>query len=479
MKAFKYFIFMGSLLFAVIYAVDWVSAQSNESRTAALYRTPDGQIAKRVIINSVPADFVQAAESRDASAAVAPTKLLPVPFSDWSFGTAPTAASMIAGYHDRNGYANIYTGPTNGGVFPITTETLDDEWGYWQDSSGQWIQLNPLSATKNGLDGRTTAGHVDDYWESENTPTPETIDYQDPWLQNNWTEHTKADAVGDFMYSNQWEHGYENKDGATAFWLWDDILECDDFEDWAIRDSNPGWLVDGALGLRNFYESRGYKVTDCYTQGTDNMEIDPENNPGKLYTEGFSFEAYTTEIDAGYPVLLHLGGWHIVVGTGYNDSVTPPVVFYNDVWSYETQQMEWNGFYDDDTQIIGVSVVHLQPHPKNDEIGGAEEITNLNIGTPIEQEVSSASHNPNDPPVSNCGIGAGDATVWYKYTHNAASTAVSFSTADSDYATFIAVWVQGDAGLEPIACNVGGSNPSSVAFIVNNGETFYIEIGIP
>lgn len=316
---------------------------------------------------------------------------------------------------------------------------------------------------------------MDDYWESEGTGT---TGYQDPWQQNNWTEHTHADAVGDFMYSNQWEHGYENKDGETAFWLWDELLLCDDFEDWAIKDSNPGWLVDGALGLRNFYKSRGYKVTDCYTQGTDNMETDP----GVFYTDGFSFDDYKAEINAGYPVLLHLGGWHFVVGTGYNDSVSPPKVFYNDVWSYETQQMDWDGLYDDDTKIIGVSVVHLQPHPDNDERDSGNplyELTNLDIGTPIEQDVSSASHNPSDPPVSNCGIGAGDATVWYTYTHNDDTTAVSFNTEGTDYDTFIAVWVNGVDGLEPIACNVGGSNPSSVAFIVNSGETFYIEIGIP
>jgi len=43
-----------------------------------------------------------------------------VPATTWCFGCGPTSGQMLAGYYDRNGYANIYTGPANDGVFPLT-----------------------------------------------------------------------------------------------------------------------------------------------------------------------------------------------------------------------------------------------------------------------------------------------------------------------------------------------------------------------
>lgn len=56
-----------------------------------------------------------------------------VPALIWSYGCAPTSASMYFGYYDRNGYPNIYTGPTNGGVFPITNAV----WGSSSEGYGQ------------------------------------------------------------------------------------------------------------------------------------------------------------------------------------------------------------------------------------------------------------------------------------------------------------------------------------------------------
>ena len=92
-----------------------------------------------------------------------------VPALDWSYGCSATSAGMYFGYYDRNGYPNLYTGPTNGGVFPLTNAV----WG-----NGE----NPLSASHKGIDGRTTKGHVDDYYYSYSS----TID---PYY-GNWAEHS-------------------------------------------------------------------------------------------------------------------------------------------------------------------------------------------------------------------------------------------------------------------------------------------------
>jgi hypothetical protein len=66
---------------------------------------------------------------------------------------------MIAGYYDRTGYSNIYTGPTNGGVTPL----VDTGWPTWADSADTYPN-NPLIASHNGIDGRTIKGSIDDYW---------------------------------------------------------------------------------------------------------------------------------------------------------------------------------------------------------------------------------------------------------------------------------------------------------------------------
>ena len=48
-----------------------------------------------------------------------------VPALSWSFGCSATSAAMMFGHYDNSGYPNMYAGPTNGGVFPMTNES----WG--------------------------------------------------------------------------------------------------------------------------------------------------------------------------------------------------------------------------------------------------------------------------------------------------------------------------------------------------------------
>jgi len=43
-----------------------------------------------------------------------------VPTSSWTYGCSNTAAGMLFGYYDRVGYGNMYTGPANNGLAPLT-----------------------------------------------------------------------------------------------------------------------------------------------------------------------------------------------------------------------------------------------------------------------------------------------------------------------------------------------------------------------
>jgi hypothetical protein len=100
---------------------------------------------------------------------------------------------------------------------------------------------------------------------------------------------------------------------------------------------------DGTYGRKLFYEARGYTVTDCYSQKTDNT-----------ITGGFSYAQYKAEIDAGRPVMINLAG-HTIVGVGYND---PSTVYIHDTWDYSDHSMTWGGSYSG-MQMLSVSIVNL------------------------------------------------------------------------------------------------------------------------
>jgi YD repeat-containing protein len=242
-------------------------------------------------------------------------------------GIAAGISTLIAGYYDRLGWSNIYTGPTNGGVMPLDNSS----WPTWSDGFATYPSC-PLIASKNGVDGRTTRGSIDDYWVKYNSTA------SDPYITNGWTQHTWGDAIGDCMYTSQSAFG--NVDGATTFYNWTSSstpLTCDDMASYA--------LDDGTLGRKLFYEARGYTVTDCYNQKTDNT-----------IAGGFSFAQFKAEIDAGRPVMLNLAG-HTVVGVGYDDSSN--LVYIHDTWDYNNHTMTWGGSYSG-MALQSVSIVNIQ-----------------------------------------------------------------------------------------------------------------------
>ncbi len=92
----------------------------------------------------------------DSAAAI---NTLTVPAFKWVFGCSAVSGAMIAGYYDRSGFTNMYTGPTNGGLMPLDNSS----WPTWSDGYKTYPNC-PLIASKNGIDGRATRGSIDDYW---------------------------------------------------------------------------------------------------------------------------------------------------------------------------------------------------------------------------------------------------------------------------------------------------------------------------
>ena len=292
--------------------------------------TADGIPLLREIINGPSNPIPEYQAEREASmTTIEPEGIIAnFPSFDWVFGCSAVSSAMIAAYYDRGLYPNLYTGPTNGGVMPLT----DTSWPTWSDGFETYPN-NPLIASRNGLDGRTSKGSIDDYWIQYNSST------QDPYITGGWTQHSWGTAIGDYMKTSQ--SAYGNTDGSTTFYNWTSSTEkltCADMV------TNNIFQDDGTYGRKLFYEARGYTVTDCYNQKTD-------NNGG-----GFTLNNFKAEIDAGHPVLLNLAG-HSIVGYGYNGST----IYIRDTWDSDpahSYTMTWGGSYSG-MSLQSVSVVHL------------------------------------------------------------------------------------------------------------------------
>ncbi len=340
---------------------------------------------------------------------------LPVPTYSWIFGCSAVSASMIGAYFDRNGLPNIYTGPTDGGVMPMNNSV----WPTWKDSAGATYPGNPLTASRLGSDGRTTRGSIDDYWVSYGSNA------SDPYLTGGWAQHAWSDAFGDYMKTSQ--SAYGNTDGATTFYNWTSSsapLTCADMVSYGIADD------DGTYGRKLFYEARGYQVTDCYSQKTDNT-----------ITGGYSFAQFKASIDAGYPVFLNLAG-HSVVGVGYLD---PSTVYINDTWDFSTHSMTWGSAYAG-MALQSVSIVNA---------GGQAPLPAISINNVSVTEGTAGTVDMTfTVSLSTAATGAlsvdwttanGTATAGEDYV--AASGTVNFTTGQTSQP--LTVQVNGDTAIEP------------------------------
>jgi len=301
--------------------------------TLRIFRDGDGNLIEEILVPGRP--------PKDYRAPVAPLPdpenksanvLSNVPAFSWCFGCSATSAAMIAGYYDRTGYNNMYTGPSNGGIMPLNNST-------WPNVviNGETRSQCPLSASRMGVDGRSEKGHVDDYWYMYGSE-------QDPYY-GNWTQHAYGECTADYMGTNQF-HNFGASDGATRFYS---NLNGTPLYDYTGSEPNER---DGCHGFRLFMESRGY---DVQANGNYSQRIyGYEGN-----TQGFTYDQFKAEIDAGRPVLIQIVG-HSMVGFGYDDSGSDQLVYIHDTWDYNDHTMVWGGSYSD-MQHYGVVVMMLEP----------------------------------------------------------------------------------------------------------------------
>ena len=288
-----------------------------------------------------------------------------VPAFTWCYGCSATSAGMVMGYYDNQGYEDMYTGPTNGGVCPMNNEL------YWGHTVWPSVTCGecPLVATHIGKDGRIVRGHVEDYWIDYGHPGP------DPYIVNGWTEHTHGDCTGDYMGTNQSDVG--NSDGSTTFYYYTNGAALCDY-----TGAEPG-NRDGCHGMRLFVESRGYTVVaNCsqYIMGYNGN------------TQGFTFDNFKAEIDAGRPVLIQVSG-HTMVGFGYNTSGN--TIHIHDTWDNSDHTMTWGGSYAG-LQHYGVTYLRLgSPSTPPTALDGAV-LTGLN--TPVTVTLQATDDGRPNPP---------------------------------------------------------------------------------
>jgi uncharacterized repeat protein (TIGR01451 family) len=336
-----------------------------------------------------------------------------VPAMKWAFGCAATSAAMMFGHYDNSGYPNMYTGPTNGGDFPMTNEL----WGTFDFGNGDGpMALCPLSATRNGLDGRAIRGHVDDYWIKYGNAGP------DPFI-GHWTEHTQGECTGDYMGTNQ--SSLSNNDGSTYFYWYTDGKPFYDY-------IAPAGHRDGCHGLKLFVESRGYTVQ---ANGDFTQLIYGYNGN----TQGFTYANFKEEINAGRPVLIQLEG-HTMLGYGYND---PSTIYVHDTFDYLNHSMTWGGTYGN-MQHFAVTVLRLAAGSAEDmHIAMAGSQSTVIVGDNITYAITVTENGPS---------GTMNASVT-----DVLPVGVTFVSATSSQGTC--------SGTSTVTCNLGSMSASSIATI--------------
>lgn len=246
---------------------------------------------------------------------------------DWWYGCAPTAAGMVIGHYDRNGYDGLdYDNLVPGGV------AEDSTFG------------NP-GALVNGV--IASPGHVSDFYSGGYMASGDDV-----------YAGREFDSLADFMGTSQDSLGHIN--GSTSFYSYTEgyALPIADIVYWNVQDNS------GMYGIYEYLRYRGYASGDPSTDTSIyNQRI--AGYTGTLTGIGFTFADYMAEIDAGRPVMIHVEG-HSMFGYGY-DAATTEIVLH-DTWTAGEHRMIWGGAYPyptGDLAHYGVTVVQVTPGPQN------------------------------------------------------------------------------------------------------------------
>jgi len=245
----------------------------------------------------------------------------------WWYGCSPTAAGMMMGYYDRNGYGNLVPG----GVAESET--------YVGPPTGWGALANNTIASQ---------GHVTDFYSGGYGASGD--DLPGPWHSFN--------CLADFMGTSQDACG--NWNGSTLFWWWTSGAPFTE----ANALATGVWSSCGMYGIGEYVDYAGYDTAVLYNQLLPGVADDIWG--GQPNVLGFTLEQYQAEIDAGRPVLIHIDG-HTMLGYGYVGGTNNINVY--DTWTLGGGTMTWGGMYASHLHY-GVTVMTVIPAPGAILLGG-------------------------------------------------------------------------------------------------------------
>ena len=249
-------------------------------------------------------------------------ELSPAPDYDWWRGCSPTAAGMMMGYYDIGGYKGLsYPNLVPGGTAELST--------YPPAPAGNYIAQDAIASSEHASDYYVTYGAIGN----------------DPCNGDLTTCHGGGNCLADFMGTSQdmyWLSGCDGvipppvtSDGETVFWNWSDgsKLYAEDLQ----TLGQCYYETSGMYGIGEYVKNAGYSYVD---NSLYNQYVYP-NPVLTLNTDGFTFDDFKNEIDAGRPVLLCTES-HSMLAYGYSGSNT---VYIRDTWNEGPHTMTWGGTY--------------------------------------------------------------------------------------------------------------------------------------
>ena len=284
--------------------------------TTYYYRTDDGKILMREITTQPGklikihedkqqmTSYYQAPDGRIAVRASRKAQLSDFPDYEWYYGCAPTAAGMLLGFYDRNGYnGSTYRNLIPGGVAEQTTF-----------SGSNQIVLDVVASPE----------HIADYY----------VAYDHYGDDPNPGGH-EDNCLADFMETSK--DAAENSDGGSSFWYWQtgDPFTLEDIKLYNMEDTSA------IYGIAEWIWRQGYDIETLWNRYIDRQ----------VYG-GCTFSEFRQEIDAGRPTLLHLNG-HVMVAYGY---AFPDTVYVRDTWEedgyYNQGSLRWGSRYLSDSGYL-------------------------------------------------------------------------------------------------------------------------------
>ena len=246
---------------------------------------------------------------------------------EWWWGCSPTAAGMIMGHYDRNGYGsdplhNQYPNLVPGGV---------------AESSSYGVGVGPLAKA-----AIASAGHTNDFYKTPPGYQGSGDDNPTPWHGFN--------CLADFMGTSQDSVGIPgNANGSSFFDSFASGARYYVKDVVALGNTNK----DAMFGIYEYVNYAGYgsgdpgNDTNFYTQHIK----DPSHPLGCMFAD------YKAEIDAGRPVIIQIAE-HSMFGYGYN--TTGQIVYVHDTWTLGGGTMTWGGTYGPQNQPhLGMTAVLL------------------------------------------------------------------------------------------------------------------------